>query len=301
VNGVSELKSLQRIGIIGFGEAGSILAEDLVRAGLTVTAYDILFDSPATQEPMFAKVRAANVRAALTLRDAMTAAELVISSVTATASTQVAKDASASLAKGQLFLDINSVSPATKRENARLVEASGAQYVEAAVMAPVPGKRLAVPMLLGGPHAAQVARVLNALGMDTTAVDGELGVASAVKMCRSIIIKGLEALTVECVMAAREFEAAEQVFASLDRTFPHMGWTADLPDYLVGRVAEHGRRRAAEMHEVERTLASVGVTPVMSRATAERQQRLVDAMATRDVRYTDAAFTWRALLEALDD
>ena len=102
-------------------------------------------------------------------------------------------------------------------------------------------------------------------------------------------------------MAAREFDAAEQVFASLDRTFPHMGWTADLPDYLVARVAEHGRRRAAEMHEVERTLASVGVMPVMSRATAERQQRLVDAMATKGLRYTDAAFTWRALLEALDD
>jgi 3-hydroxyisobutyrate dehydrogenase-like beta-hydroxyacid dehydrogenase len=301
VNGVSELKSLQRIAIVGFGEAGGILAEDLVRAGLTVTAYDILFDSPATQKPMFAKARAVNVRAAPTLREAIVAADLVISAVTATASTQVAKDARASLANGQLFLDINSVSPATKRDNARLVEASGARYVEAAVMAPIPGKRLAVPMLLGGPHAAQVAMVLNAVGMATTPVAGELGVASAVKMCRSIIIKGLEALTVECVMAAREFEAAEQVFASLDSTFPHMGWTADLPDYLVGRVAEHGRRRAAEMHEVERTLASVGVTPVMSRATAERQQRLVDAMATKGVRYTDAAFTWRALLEALDD
>ena len=159
---------------------------------------------------------------------------------------------------GQIFLDINSVSPATKRENARLIEPSGAQYVEAAVMAPVPPRRLAVPMLLGGPHAVPVAQALSALGMSTTAVAGELGVASAIKMCRSIVIKGLEALTVECVMAAREFEAAEQVFASLDRTFPHMRWTSDLPDYLVGRVAEHGRRRAAEMHEVERTLASVG-------------------------------------------
>jgi 3-hydroxyisobutyrate dehydrogenase-like beta-hydroxyacid dehydrogenase len=300
VNNVSELKSLQGIAVVGFGEAGSILAEELVRAGLTVSTYDILFDSPVTQEPMFAKARDANVRAVPTLRDAIVAADLVISAVTATASTQVARDASASLAEGQLFLDINSVAPATRRENARLVEISGARYVEAAVMAPLPGRRLAVPMLLGGPHAALVANTVNALGMNATAVAGELGVASAIKMCRSIIIKGLEALTVECVMAAREFEAAEQVFASLDRTFPHMGWTADLPDYLVGRVAEHGRRRAAEMHEVERSLASVGITPVMSRATAERQQRLVDAMAAQGLRYTDAAFTWRALLEALD-
>ena len=299
---MSDLKPLCRIAIVGFGEAGSILGEDLARAGCEVAAYDILFDSSATQEAMFANVHSGSVRAASTLRDAIGGTDLVISAVTATASTQVARDAAASLKNGQIFLDINSVSPATKRENARLIEPSGAQYVEAAVMAPVPLKRLGVPMLLGGPHAVPVAQALSALGMNTTAVAGELGVASAIKMCRSIVIKGLEALTVECVMAAREFEVAEQVFASLDRTFPHMRWTSDLPDYLVGRVAEHGRRRAAEMHEVERTLASVGVTPVMSRATAERQQRLVDAMAAKGIAYPGAvAFSWRALLEALDD
>ncbi len=234
--------------------------------------------------------------------DAIGDTDLVISAVTAASSTQVARDACLTLKRGQIFLDINSVSPATKRENARLVEPGGAQYVEAAVMAPVPARRLAVPMLLGGPHAVPVAQALSALGMSTTAVAGELGVASAIKMCRSIVIKGLEALTVECVMAAREFAAAEQVFASLDRTFPQMGWTSDLPDYLVGRVAEHGRRRAAEMHEVESTLASVGITPMMSRATAERQEKLVDSMASKGVAYpAGAGFSWRVLLEALDD
>jgi 3-hydroxyisobutyrate dehydrogenase-like beta-hydroxyacid dehydrogenase len=299
---VSELEGLRRIAIVGFGEAGGILGEDLARTGLEVSTYDILFDSPANRDSIFAKARAVNVRAAPTLRDAVGEADLVISAVTATSSTQVAQDAHASLKNGQIFLDINSVSPATKRENARLVETSGARYVEAAVMAPVPTRRLAVPMLLGGPHAEPVAQTLRALGMNTTAVSGELGVASAIKMCRSIMIKGLEALTVECVMAAREFEVAEQVFASLGGTFPHMGWTSDLPDYLVGRVAEHGRRRAAEMHEVERALASVGVTPVMSRATAERQQRLVDTMAAKGIAYPPGApFSWRALLDALDD
>jgi 3-hydroxyisobutyrate dehydrogenase-like beta-hydroxyacid dehydrogenase len=296
------VRNLKRVAVVGFGEAGAILSEELASAGLEVSTYDILLDSPASRNAMLAKAHAANVRAAPTLRDAIAQADLIISAVTAVSSTQVAKDCSTSLNVGQIFLDINSVSPATKREQARLVEPSKALYVEAAVMAPVPLKRLAVPMLLGGAHAPAVAQSLGALGMNVTAVAGELGVASAIKMCRSIIIKGLEALTVECVLAAHEFEAAEQVFTSLDRTFPNMGWTTGLPDYLVGRVAEHGRRRAAEMREVERTLLTVGVTPVMSRATAERQQRLVDTMAARGVTYPDgAAFSWRALLDALDD
>jgi len=296
-----DFKPPRRVAIVGFGEAGSILGTDLAARGLEVATFDILFDVSAAREPLFAKAQSAGVRAATKLDDAVSATDLVISAVTATASTQVAADVGALGIRGQVFLDINSVSPATKRENARLVEEGGASYVEAAVMAPVPPQRLAVAMLLGGPHAASAARMLTSLGMSVTAVAGEVGTASAIKMCRSIVIKGLEALALECILAAREFDAAEQVFASLERTFPHMGWTTTLPDYLVGRVAEHGRRRAAEMREVERTLASVGVTPVMSRATAERQQRLVDAMAARGIGFAASGFSWRTLLEKLDE
>ena len=296
------MAEVNSIAVIGFGEAGGILGEDLVRTGREVVAYDILFDAPGAREAMLTKARSARVRAAATLGEAIVGADLVISAVTASASGQVAADARPWLIARQMFLDINSVSPATKRDNARQVEESGARFVEAAVMAPVPAQRLAVPILLGGPHAAAIAPTLRALGMNVTAVTGEIGAASAIKMCRSIVIKGLEALAVECVMAAREFGAAEQVFASLEGTFPHMGWTTTLPDYLVSRVAEHGRRRAAEMREVERTLASVGVTPVMSHATAERQQRLVDAMAAKSVAFPrGTAFSWRGLLDALDD
>jgi 3-hydroxyisobutyrate dehydrogenase-like beta-hydroxyacid dehydrogenase len=299
---VADVNTPRTIAVIGFGEAGGILGEDLARAGLEIVTYDILFDSRAARDAMLDKARVAGVRAVRALDEALAGADIVISAVTATASTQVAADSRSLLTPRQIFLDINSVSPGTKRENARLVETSGARYVEAAVMAPVPRQRLAVPMLLGGPHAPATARTLCALGMNATAVAGDIGAASAVKMCRSIVIKGLEALTVECVMAAREFGAAEQVFASLDGTFPHMGWTTTLPDYLVGRVAEHGRRRAAEMREVERTLESVGVTPVMAHATAERQQRLVDTMAAKNISFPGSvAFSWRSFLDALDD
>src|SRR5690606_34732295 len=177
-------------------------------------------------------------------------ADLVISAVTASSAAQAAVDAAQCLHAGQYFLDINSVSPATKHADRDAIEAAGGFYIESAVMAPVPPYGLKVPMLLGGEHAQALSGSLNELGLRTKAVSTQVGVASAIKMCRSVMIKGLEALTVECMTAARRYGAEEAVLASLNETFPGMGWTENLPHYLISRVAEHGRRRAAEMREV---------------------------------------------------
>jgi 3-hydroxyisobutyrate dehydrogenase-like beta-hydroxyacid dehydrogenase len=167
-------------------------------------------------------------------------------------------------------------------------------------MAPVPPQRLAVPMLLGGRRAAALAPALKALGMNATVAAEEIGTASAIKMCRSIMIKGIEALVVESMLAARRFGAEDAVLASLDRTFPQMGWKAELPDYLMSRVAEHGRRRAAEMREVACTLEEVGLAPTMASATALRHDALVDAMAAAGIAYPkEGKFSWRVLADAL--
>jgi 3-hydroxyisobutyrate dehydrogenase-like beta-hydroxyacid dehydrogenase len=136
--------------------------------------------------------------------------------------------------------------------------------------------------------------------MNATAIATEIGIASAVKMCRSVVIKGIEALAVESMLAARRFGAEEQVLASLNQTFPGIGWDKRLPDYLISRVAEHGRRRAAEMREVARTLTDIGVEPTMAAATAERQDKLIDAMTAAGIGYAqDQEFSWRALADAL--
>jgi len=286
---------LLKFALIGFGEAGSIFGEDLVAAGHEVATYDVLLDSsPAMRE----KARRLRVRAAETFDDAVGGAGIVISAVTASSSSDVATQAARVLRAGQVLLDINSVSPAKKLANAALVEAAGADYVEAAVMAPVPSQRLRVPMLLGGKRAGEVAQALRDVGMNATALSDKIGVASAVKMCRSIVIKGLEALTLESMLAARRFGAEREVLESLNGTFPGMGWTGKLPDYLISRVAEHGVRRAAEMREVARTLSDVGVEPVMASATAERQAWLVEAMAASGLEYVDP-FSWPALVDGI--
>jgi 3-hydroxyisobutyrate dehydrogenase-like beta-hydroxyacid dehydrogenase len=297
---MSEQLAPRRIALVGFGEVGTIFGKDLAQHGLEVSTYDILLDAPASRPAMLERARTAAVTPCDTLPDALQDTDLVISAVTASSARDVARDASPWLRPGQVFLDVNSVSPDTKRGNARLVEASGADYVEAAVMAPVPPQRLAVPMLLGGRRAKEIAVALKAFGMNATAVADEIGTASAIKMCRSIMIKGIEALVVESMFAARRFGAEQAVLASLDKTFPHMGWSAELPDYLVSRVAEHGRRRAAEMREVALTLEEVGLPPIMATATAARHDALVQQMADAGIAYTaGGAFSWRALADAL--
>jgi 3-hydroxyisobutyrate dehydrogenase-like beta-hydroxyacid dehydrogenase len=292
--------SVRKIAMVGFGEAGSILGADLAATGREVVTYDILLDAPAFRAAMLEKASRAGVQTADSFNAAVEDADLIISAVTASSSADVAQSASKALRAGQIFLDINSCSPATKHSNSGTVQGSGADYVEAAVMAPVPPQRLKVPMLLGGRRAAEVAPALTALGMNATFLSDEIGVASAVKMCRSVVIKGLEALAVESMLAARRFGAEKEVLASLQGTFPQMGWQDKLPDYLISRVAEHGRRRAAEMREVAHTLEDVGVAPMMALATAARQDWVIDAMKAHGVKYPHGEqFSWRWLADAL--
>jgi 3-hydroxyisobutyrate dehydrogenase-like beta-hydroxyacid dehydrogenase len=227
-------------------------------------------------------------------------AELVISSVTASSALNVAKQTAPNLSDKQFYVDINSVSPETKRKAARHLEGNGARFVEAAVMSAVPKHQLRVPMLLGGLHASAAAECLLRIGMNAKPFSDRIGLASAVKMCRSVIIKGLEALVIEFLFAARVYGAEDKVLESLAASYPGMGWEDHLPDYLISRVAEHGHRRASEMREVARTLQHVGVKPVMAMATAQRQEQLVGQMLKRRLAFDSSKpFSWRFLSDAV--
>jgi 3-hydroxyisobutyrate dehydrogenase-like beta-hydroxyacid dehydrogenase len=292
---------IQRIAIVGFGEAGGIIGKDLASRDLNISTFDILLHSKEARETVLAKARESKVQAAESLSDCVREAELVISAVTASSALDVAKESSRLLRAGQFFLDINSVSPGTKRKMAGHFEKIQACFVEAAVMAAVPPQRLKVPMLLGGPHAAELAARLPSIGMNATVASDRIGVASAVKMCRSVVIKGLEALAVESMFAARRYGAEDAVLTSLAATFPEMGWKEQLPDYLISRVAEHGKRRAAEMREAAQALRDVGIDPIMAEATAERQDSLVKEIAAQlPESRAGKSFSWRELADALD-
>jgi 3-hydroxyisobutyrate dehydrogenase-like beta-hydroxyacid dehydrogenase len=259
------------IGFIGFGEAGFHLAKGLRSAGAeTLFAYDIQTDSTAFGPQIKARARESGVTLMESPQDLASRSEILICVVTASSALDAAKQTAPYLTSNHIYADLNSISPALKQDIDTVIRGCGAQFVEGAVMAPVAPYGHRVPMLLGGGGAPGFVAKMAPLGMRLEVVSEQVGMAIAVKMCRSVMVKGMEALMFECVMAAHRYGAEEHVFASLKESYPGMDWKK-LADYMVNRVVVHGERRAHEMEEVAATLRAIGIDPIMAEATARRQ------------------------------
>jgi 3-hydroxyisobutyrate dehydrogenase-like beta-hydroxyacid dehydrogenase len=263
-----------QIALIGYGEVGCILAEDLRAQAHAVAAYDLKLGSEAGKA-MRDHAAKSGVELAASHAAAVQGAGLVISAVTASQAVAVAQSCTSGLAHGDFFLDLNSASPGAKCRAAEIVNAAGGRYVEGAVMTSVPPYRVKVPLLLGGPDAAALEPVLSALGFAPSVASDKLGVASATKMCRSVMIKGLEAMVIESFTTARHYGVEDAVIASLHETFPGIDWDKQAA-YFFQRVIEHGRRRSEEVREVAVTVQEAGLTPWSAAGTAERQAWVAD-------------------------
>jgi len=263
-----------RIALIGYGEVGRILAEDLRERDHALAAYDLKLRG-AAGEAMREHALTCGVTLAEAHAAAVRDAELVISAVTASQALAVAEAIAPALARGAFVLDVNSASPGSKQRAAAVVDAAGGRYVEGAVMTSVPPYRIKVPLLLGGPHAAALAPLLAGLGFVPKVASAQLGVASATKMCRSVMIKGLEAMVIESFTAARHYGVEDALVASLAETFPGIDWERQAA-YFFQRVIEHGRRRSEEVREVAVTVEEAGLTPWSAAGTAERQAWMAD-------------------------
>jgi 3-hydroxyisobutyrate dehydrogenase-like beta-hydroxyacid dehydrogenase len=260
------------IGFIGFGEAGSTIAAGLKSAGVeSLAAFDIQTDAPGAGPLIRRRASESGTRLVASSEDLAKSSAILFSTVTSSSALDAARQTAPFLQPHHLYADLNSVSPALKGQLAAVVTATGAAFVEAAVMAPVKPYGHRVPMLLGGAGARRFADTLGPLGMRLDVLTDQVGTAAAVKMCRSIVVKGLEALLVECVLGASRYGAEQHVFASLNESYPGLDWKA-LADYVAGRTIVHGERRAREMEEVAETLRAIGIEPMMAEATARRQQ-----------------------------
>ncbi len=264
------MKNNTRIGFVGFGEAGFHIAGGLHRVGLSgITAFDINTDTPGLGGKIRKRAEETETRLVESNSELTRAADIVISTVTANQAFAAAQQNAPGLHVGQLYADLNSVSPVLKQSIDRVITATGARFVEVAVMAPAPPYGHKVPMLVGGAGAAEFIEQMAPFGMQMEFTSEKVGEAAATKMCRSVIVKGMEALLTECVLGASRYGAEERVFKSLSETFPGLDWE-EMATYMVGRVVVHGERRAREMEEVAETLRSSGVEPIMAEATVRR-------------------------------
>ena len=258
---------------IGFGEAGQAIASGLHDAGAAgrMTAWDTLFPQAAGDKLLRAG-EASGVTCAPSAAEAVRGTDIIISAVTAASSVEAARLVMPHLSGEPFLLDINSVSPGRKQETAKLLD-EAARYVDVAVIAPIHPARHQTPMLIAGPHTSTAMPLLTALGMRITDVGAETGAAAAIKMVRSVIVKGIEALTLECFLAAARAGLVDEVATSLRHNYPGLDWSEIVP-YNLERMARHGERRAAEMEEVAETLRELGVEPLMTKATVKLQREM---------------------------
>jgi 3-hydroxyisobutyrate dehydrogenase-like beta-hydroxyacid dehydrogenase len=260
------------IAFIGYGEVGQLFSRQLAsRPGVRVTVYDILFDDPGQGPELKQRASDDKVRAAGSMAEACQMAKIIISAVTADSAVAAAREAAPHLKSQQTYVDLNSVSPATKRNVADQVRQGGADFIEFAVMAPVSGVGIEVPILSGGETAETISARLNELGMRITPVSPEIGTASATKLCRSIVIKGMEALMVDFTLASEKAGVMPAVLASLKASYPGMDWET-VAKVMMSRVKQHGIRRAAEMREASRMITEFGLDGSLAAAIAERHE-----------------------------
>jgi 3-hydroxyisobutyrate dehydrogenase-like beta-hydroxyacid dehydrogenase len=288
-----------RIGFLGYGEVGQRFAADLRAADAQreLATFDLLLHQAAAGDALRRHATAQRVELmadAAALADETT---LIFSAVTADQTLNAARSIATRNLEHAVVVDLNSAAPQTKIECAALVAAAGGRYVEAAVMTSVPPHGIRVPLLLGGTHAAEAEQLLRSLGFVAETVSADFGLASAIKLCRSVIIKGLEALVVESFTAARRLGVEQQVLGSLAETYPQFDWEKQ-GDYLFSRVIQHGKRRAEEMRASAQMIDAAGVGGLMAAAAAQRQAAMAEQ---RHAGAFDDPMTLKAWRERADE
>jgi 3-hydroxyisobutyrate dehydrogenase-like beta-hydroxyacid dehydrogenase len=260
----------QILTLIGYGEAGQTFTQ---AAGWEAQArvFDIKTGTSETRDATLAKYDDDGVSGFENPGAAVDGSGAIISLVTADQALVAAENAAQYILPNAFFFDMNSVAPDTKRKAAKLIEAARGRYIDVAVMAPVDPARLAVPLLLSGHFAEEGAAMLAILGFtNARVVAGDVGRASSIKMIRSVMVKGQEALTAEMMLAAQQAGVVDEVLGSLGD-----GWEAKA-EYNLERMKTHGVRRAAEMEEVAKTLTALGIEPLMTSGTIKRQREMAE-------------------------
>ncbi|MBY5945679.1 NAD(P)-dependent oxidoreductase [Photobacterium rosenbergii] len=286
------MAKLSQVAFLGFGEAGqAIMSGWSENQAPIATAYDIKTDNPSLRKAKLTDYIESGVQGCFNLGAALSGATAIFSLVTADQARVAAEHAALHIQPGQFYFDCNSCSPDSKRMNARLIEQAGGKYVDVAIMSPIHPKRHQTPVLISGPHVAEAKKIMEQLEMNLDVIDGDIGAASSVKMIRSIVVKGMEALMAESFLSAKKANVEDYVLSSLEASHPGINWR-QAAAYNLERMMVHGQRRAAEMREVALTVEQLELDNAMAQATVKWQEQIgVLALKADSEEFTELANT----------
>ena len=248
------------LAILGIGEAGGVLARDLIAAGMQVRGWD--------PEPLMIPD---GLDFAASNPAAVSGAEIVLSVNWASVAVDVAMEVAPVLQPGQLFADLNTAAPQLKRDIAPIVEKTGALFVDAALMDPVPPKGLGTQVYVSGSGAKLFAEKMTPLGMPVTYLDHEAGNAATHKLVRSIMYKGVAAVIMECLEAAQVLNLTDYARAQMLKII----YDEPMIDRFVSGSIKHAKRRVEEMEAVVQMLNSIGVSSFTSQASIKRLKEII--------------------------
>jgi len=276
------------IALLGFGEAGSAIARGLCgeggwraasrpgdNASRRVIAIDTALDKDARGAALGKQARALDVAIEDRYTEALSEADLVISAVQGEHALEAAEAAAPLLKKGAYYLDLCTVTGKMSDEDRAPLEAAGGRYLDIAVMGGFFKQGIKAPMLVAGQDVEPVVAWMNVSGFDAKVLGPKPGSASSVKMLRSVLIKGVEALGVEAFVAAERQGILAEVMGCMGDV-DQIGF-GNFVAMLVQTHIVHAERRWEEMGLVEKTLRETGVDPLMTRAIEKSHRRTVDA------------------------
>jgi 3-hydroxyisobutyrate dehydrogenase-like beta-hydroxyacid dehydrogenase len=253
--------SSRTVAVLGLGEAGSLIAADLLAAGAVVRGFDPVVAASPPMVPCASDAEACR------------GADLAIALTSAHDAEETLRLSLPGLAPGAIYADLNTASPGMKQSLADIAAAAGVAFVDVALMSPVPGSGLRTPMLACGPGASAFVTVFRALGATVEVLDGEPGTSAARKLVRSVFYKGLAAAVIEALRAGRAAGCEDWLRDNIGAELAGMG--PPTVDRLERGSVQHARRRIDEMAAASDMLDELGVPPRVARASREWLEQLL--------------------------
>jgi 3-hydroxyisobutyrate dehydrogenase-like beta-hydroxyacid dehydrogenase len=244
-----------RIAIIGCGDVGRCYATALIEAGHRVT--DLCDSRQSAAVILYAKEIGSNLH--LEPGDWLTGVDLVISAVFGGVALDVARQSLPHMRRDSIYADFTTASPSDLHIAGQIAPKANVQFIDVAIIGAIGIGGPKTPLLCAGSATDELVEVLKGIGAPIRLVGTNPGDAVALKLLRSVFTKGLEALSVECLMAAEQRGLRQELYEVLSDI--DQSPIRNFMETTVTTHVRHAGRRLAEVREARLQLVSEGIQP----------------------------------------